>query len=62
MKKDFILCKEVINKEMALYLYDYLLLKRQSFRTLFNKKLISSKNYDWGKWGDEQVPNSYSVY
>ena len=62
MKKDFILCKEVINKEMALYLYDYLLLKRQSFRTLFNKKLISSKNYDWGQWGDEQVPNSYSVY
>ena len=62
MKKDFILCKEVINKEMALYLYDYLLLKRQSFRTLFNNKLISSKNPDWGQWGDEQVPNSYSVY
>ena len=47
MKKDFILCKEVINKEMALYLYDYLLLKRQVFQTLFNNRLISSLNIDW---------------
>jgi hypothetical protein len=62
MKKDFILCKEVINKEMALYLYDYLLLKRQVFQTLFNNRLISSLNIDWGAWGDTQVSNTYCAY
>lgn len=62
MKKDYIHCKEVINKDMADFLYQYLLLKRQGFLTLYNNHLISRFDEDRGKWGDGQVDNSFCIY
>ena len=41
MKEDYIHCKKVINDKMSDFLYQYLLLKRQSFLTLHNNHLIS---------------------
>lgn len=62
MKKDYIHCKEVINKDMADFLYQYLLLKRQGFITLHNNHLISRFDEDRGVWGDGQVDNSFCLY
>ena len=48
--------------DVALFLFDYLHLKRQVFRTLKDTTYISKHDDDWGKSGDEQCPKSYSVY
>jgi len=37
-------------------------LKRQIHSTLKNSTYISKSNDDWGKFGDEQCPQSYSHY
>ena len=62
MRKDYIHLKQVINNNMSDFLYQYLLLKRQSFITLNNNKLISRFNEDFGCWGDGQVDNSFCLY
>ena len=62
MKEDYIHCKKVINDKMSDFLYQYLLLKRQSFLTLHNNHLISKFDEDKGRWGDGQVDNSFCIY
>ena len=62
MKKNFIHCKEVINKGMANFLYEYLLLKKEVYKTLRNNRLLSTLNTDLGAWGDTQIKNSYCLY
>lgn len=47
---------------MSDFLYQYLLLKRQSFLTLHNNHLISKFDEDKGRWGDGQVDNSFCIY
>jgi len=62
MKEDYIHCEKVINDKMSDFLYQYLLLKRQSFLTLHNNHLISKFDEDKGRWGDGQVDNSFCIY
>ena len=54
--------KEAISKELAQFVYEYFLMKRQVARKFFDDRYISGYNNDWGVWNDEQVPETYSHY
>ena len=61
-KNKYVVIKEAVPKDIAIFVYNYFLLKRQVARTLFNEKYISSFTEEWGTWADQQVPNTYSHY
>ena len=54
--------KQAISKELAQFVYEYFLMKRQVSRKFFDDGYIVQRNYDWGVWNDEQVPETYSHY
>ncbi len=54
--------KKVVSKELAVFLYNYILIKRQVARTLVNTKYISPFEKMFGSFGDGQVPETYAVY
>jgi hypothetical protein len=54
--------REAISKELAQFVYEYFLMKRQVARKMFDDRYISQFNFDWGVWNDEQVPETYSHY
>tara|TARA_X000001036_G_C20557080_1_gene756798 strand:+ start:43 stop:657 length:615 start_codon:yes stop_codon:yes gene_type:complete len=60
--KGYVIIKEAITKEMATMAYNYLLLKRQVFNTMKEKKWLSPTAQEWGTYADGQVPNTYSIY
>jgi hypothetical protein len=62
-KKDrFIVIKKAISNELATFVYNYFLMKRQVSKTLFETKYISPFETMFGVWNDAQVPNTYSHY
>jgi len=61
-KNKYIVIKNAINKDLALFIYNYFLMKRQVARTLFDTKYISPFETMFGGWNDAQVPNTYSHY
>jgi hypothetical protein len=62
-KKDgFIIVNKAISNELALFIYNYFLIKRQVAETFFKTNHISSESGEWGTWRDLQVPNTYSHY
>jgi hypothetical protein len=61
-KNKFIVIKKAISKDLALFVYNYFLMKRQVAKTLFNTRFISPFTDYFGVWTDEQVPNTYSHY
>jgi hypothetical protein len=61
-KNKYIVIKKAINKEVAQLCYNYLLIKRQVAKTLFESKYISPFETMFGVWNDAQVPNTYSHY
>jgi len=54
--------KQAINKDLALFLYNYFLMKRQVAITMFEHRYISPSEQGFGTWNDEQIPNTYSHY
>ena len=54
--------KRAVSEELARFCYDYFLKKRQVARILYDTRYISQYNQDWGRWNDEQVPDTYSHY
>ena len=53
--------KQAINYELANFLFNYFLLKREAVKYMYNANMT----YDTGILGtftDEQVPNTYSIY
>jgi len=60
--KKYIVLKEAIPKELALFIYNYFLIKRQVAQTLFECRYISPKETIFGSWNDVMVPNTYSHY
>jgi hypothetical protein len=60
--KKYVVLKKVISDDLTLFLYNYLLMKRQVCKTLFDTKYISPFETIFGTWKDEQVPNTYSHY
>ena len=61
-KNKYIVIKEAVPKQIAEFVYNYFILKRQVARTLFDQRYISEFTNEWGVWNDEQVPNTYSHY
>ena len=62
-KKDkYIVIKKAVSKELALFLYNYVVVKKQCFTTMRNRQYISPMETAFGRWGDKQVPNTFVAY
>jgi hypothetical protein len=62
-KKDkYKIIKQVISKDLALFLYNYLLIKKQVHDTCVKRKYISPFELMLGTLDDAQIPNTYSCY
>jgi hypothetical protein len=61
-KNKFIIIKNVISKELANFIYNYFLLKRNVAKKLFENRIIPPNETMWGTWEDTQVINTYSHY
>tara|TARA_R110000751_G_scaffold38304_2_gene92092 strand:- start:118 stop:738 length:621 start_codon:yes stop_codon:yes gene_type:complete len=61
-KNKYKILKGAVSKELAAFIYSYLLQKRKVARFLFDQKYISPFTDYWGIWTDPQVPNTYSQY
>jgi hypothetical protein len=61
-KNKFKIIKKAISKDLALFVYNYFLMKRQVAKTLFDTRYISPFEDMFGVWSDSQVPNTYSHY
>ena len=59
-KNKYKIIKNAIPIDVANFVHDYFVIKRNVFATLKNSTYISKFNEDWGKTGDEQCPQSYS--
>ena len=55
------LVKQAINYELANFLYNYFLLKREAVEHMYNTNMTYD-NGMLGTWGDTQIPNTYSIY
>ena len=62
--KKYIVIKNVIDKDLALFLYNYLMMKKQVFDTCVKTRFISPFETLLGHYEekDEQIPNTYSNY
>lgn len=61
-KNKYCVIKEAIPKQIAEFVYNYFLMKRQVARTFFDTRYVSPFTTEFGVWNDEQVPNTYSHY
>ena len=61
-KKGFTVVKKVITKPTARFLYNYFLLKREISKFLHANKWPYLHESTHGKFGDDQVPNTYAHY
>jgi hypothetical protein len=60
-KQKYIIVKEAISKDMAEFLYNYFLIKKDAAEYYY-KNNIFKENVLLGTWGDTQVSNMYSTY
>ena len=60
-KNKYIVIKNVINKDLSTFLYNYILIKKQVFLTCIKSKYISPYEFLLGEH-DSQVPNTYARY
>jgi len=58
----YAIVKKAIPKEVANFCYAYFYNKRKIAEHLKKTKFISAFDDTWGKWNDDQVPNTYSHY
>jgi len=63
-KNNFLVLKNVLNKETSNLLYNYMLVKKQVYDTCMKTKYISPFETMLGYYegADEQIPNTYSCY
>jgi len=61
-KNKYVVIKKAIDKDLALFLYNYLIMKKQVARTCFDYRYISPFEDMLGNWSDTQIPNTYSAY
>ena len=53
--------KKAISFELANFIYNYFMLKRDSVKFMYENNIIYD-NGMWGTWEDKQIPNTYSHY
>ena len=61
-KKKYTIIREAISKDLAVFIANYFLMKRQVAKTFFAKRYVSPFETIYGTFKDEQVPNTYSHY
>jgi hypothetical protein len=61
-KNKYTIIRKAISKDLAIFIYNYFLIKRQVAQTLFNTRYVSPFETMFGVWNDEQVQNTYSHY
>ena len=64
-KKDkYVVIKQVISKDLAAFIYNYFLMKKQVYDTCLKQRYISPYETLLGYYekADEQIPNTYSSY
>ena len=59
-KKKYTVLKNAISHDLAMFVYNYFLMKRRVTRTMRDARYISQFAEEWGTWEDQQVPNTYS--
>ena len=62
MKNNYKVIRQVISKELTDFVYSYFLMKRNVARKMYDDRYISQSNYDYGRWNEEQIPETYSHY
>ena len=53
--------KNVINYELANFIFNYFMLKRDAVEYMYKNNILYDNNL-WGTWTDNQIPNTYSHY
>ena len=61
-KNQYVIVKKAVSKELSVFLYNYIFLKREVAKIYFEKKFIPPNAQEWGVWNDPMVPNTYSSY
>jgi len=63
-KNKYIVIKKAIDKDLALFLYNYFIIKKQVYDTCIEKRYISPFETILGYYEkvNEQIPNTYSHY
>jgi len=61
-KNKYIVIKKAISPQLAKFVAQYFLLKRNVARRLFDERFISQFTEEWGVWNDQQVLETYSHY
>ena len=60
--KKYMVIRNAISYELANFAFNYLLLKRDAVKWMYNNNYISEFTPGFGSWKDNQIPNTYSVY
>ena len=63
-KNKYAIIRKAINKDLATFLYNYLLMKKQVYDTCIQEKYISHFETMLGYYekDNEQIPNTFSFY
>jgi ribosomal protein S8 len=61
-KQGYVIVKGLVEKELATFLYNYSLMKRNILNVLLKTKYISPFEKIHGIYNDIQVPNTFSIY
>jgi hypothetical protein len=61
-KNKYVVARKAISEELANFLFNYFLMKRQVAKTLFETKSIAPSEKMHGTWKEQQVPNTYAHY
>ena len=63
-KNKYVVIKQVISKDLATFIYNYFLMKKQVYDTCLKQRYISPYETLFGYYegADEQIPNTYSSY
>ena len=61
MKFKYQVIKNAVSFELANFIFNYFLLKRDAVNFMYNNNIIHD-NGMFGTWSDKQVPNTYSHY
>ena len=61
-KNNYMVIKKAIDPKIAEFAMNYLMMKRQVARTMFDERFISPFTTEFGVWNDIQAPETYSHY
>ena len=61
-KNKYIVLRQAISKDLATFIYNYFLMKKQVYDTCLKERYISPYEAMIGRYGDKQVENTYCHY